>query len=232
MLMFRISGRSTHLLFRLPSRALTCFSVAVAVAIGLTGCASLSTPIPGPLHTTVPSAASSALRDSINTSGRFSASSAQGKASGQFQLIAARGAISLSLFSPLGTPLAEITARPANNNAAQAGLATARFSDGREVTAPRLTALLADVLPIDVPDAVLLAWLQGQPATADAPPGPVNVIREGDRGAVQAFTQAGWEVVISERWPEDGLPRRMRWSAMVSGESAELRWALDRWTAQ
>lgn len=205
---------------------------AIIASICIAGCATLPPPS---ARTTTPTSPTTtapvdAVRDSVGTSGRFSVSSAQGQASGQFQLAAARGEISLSLFSPLGTSLAEITALPADRSANRPGQATARFSDGRELTAARLSSLLADVMPLDVPDTALLAWLQGQPAPADALPGPLSVIRESERGNVQSFTQAGWDVTIAERWPDTGLPRRMRWTSTFNGESVELRWVLDRWT--
>lgn len=205
---------------------------AIIASICIAGCATLPPPS---VRTTTPASPTTtapvdALRDSFGTSGRFSVSSAQGQASGQFQLAAARGEISLSLFSPLGTSLAEIVALPVDRSANRPGQATARFSDGRELTAARLSSLLADVMPLDVPDTALLAWLQGQPAPADALPGPVSVIRESERGSLQSFTQSGWDVTIAERWPDTGWPRRMRWTSTFKGESVELRWVLDRWT--
>jgi outer membrane biogenesis lipoprotein LolB len=150
--------------------------------------------------------------------------------SGQFRYSQQGEARTLNLFSPLGTPLADIVADHAT--------ATLTQANGAKQTAASLSELLRTVIDLPVTDGTLTAWLQGQPSAAAAPMVlAANGAEHDASGLPSRFVESGWEIVISARM--DGAdatatakaPKRMRWS-LVGQPDTEVRWVIDEWRAQ
>ena len=163
----------------------------------------------------------------FSLSGRFSAKTASEQVSGQFRYAQSDAERTLSLFSPLGTPVADIVATRDSATLTQAG--------GETQTAASLAALLRTVIDLPVTDAMLSAWLQGLPSTA--PTAMVSSVERDASGRLTAFVEAGWRVEISARMDPGesgrdavGAPRRMRWSLAALPET-EVRWVIDQWSA-
>ena len=125
----------------------------------------------------------------------------------------------MSLFSPLGTPLAEIYADRQS--------ATLTLSNGQVERAASLTALMRSVIDLPVTDAMLSTWLQGRPFDASVL-AATTTERDG-LGAPSRFIESGWEIAISARMDGNaGAPKRMRWS-MQGQPDTEVRWVIDEW---
>ena len=125
----------------------------------------------------------------------------------------------MSLFSPLGTPLAEINADRQS--------ATLTLSNGQVQRAASLTDLMRTVIDLPVTDATLSAWLQGVPFDS-ALLSEKNVERDAS-GAPSRFFESGWEISISARMDgNSAVPKRMRWS-MQGQPDTEVRWVIDEW---
>ena len=161
-------------------------------------------------------------RAEFSLSGRFSAKNGNEQASGQFRYAqsgADGSSRQMSLFSPLGTPLAEITADRES--------ATLTLSNGQVQRAASLTDLMRTVIDLPVTDAMLSAWLQGLPFDSRALVSP-GAERDAS-GVPSRFVEAGWDIEISARM-EGGIaaPKRMRWS-MRGQPDTEVRWVIDEW---
>lgn len=169
--------------------------------------------------------ATQTLATQFSLSGRFSAKTASEHVSGQFRYTQRDAERTLNLFSPLGTPLADITARRDS--------ATLTQANGSTQTAASLAALLRTIIDLPVTDAMMSAWLQGMPSTPDV---AMNKDTERDAtGLLMQFTEGGWRIEISARMasgPGAGMtgstPRRMRWSLM-GWPDTEVRWVVDVW---
>lgn len=157
--------------------------------------------------------------------GRFSAKNGKEQASGQFRYSQTVGERHLSIYSPLGTPLAEITA-----DATGAALVAA---NGATQRAESIVHLLRNVIDLPVTDSQLSLWLQGRPSEASV---GANAVRERDPLArISRFNESGWDISVSDRFTADDAngnvadaPRRMRW--MLSGDpDTEVRWIVDEW---
>ena len=163
------------------------------------------------------------IRTQFSLSGRFSAKNGTDQVSGQFRYVqrGAEGASrQMSLFSPLGTPLAEIDA---DRQSARLTLA-----NGQVQRAASLTDLMRTVIDLPVTDATLSAWLQGLPFDASV---LTAVTTERDEsGAPSRFLESGWEIAISARMERNlAAPKRMRWS-MQGQPDTEVRWVIDEWS--
>ena len=128
---------------------------------------------------------------------------------------------SLQLFSPLGTPLAEIVAN--------ATVATLTQANGSTQTAASLSELLRTVIDLPVTDAMFSAWLQGLPATTNG----VGAIERDASGLPSRFIENGWEIVVAARMEPaertvQSPPKRMRWALQAEADT-ELRWVIDEW---
>ena len=167
-------------------------------------------------------------RTQFSLSGRFSAKNGKDQASGQFRYSQSGrdgAARQMSLFSPLGTPLAEIVADRES--------ATLTLSNGELQRAATLSEMLRTVIDLPVTDSMLSAWLQGLPFDAAV---ASSVVTERDAtlerdalGRPTRFVQAGWEITISARMDDNpGAPKRMRWSLVAQPET-EVRWVIDEW---
>ena len=195
------------------------FWVAVAALVVLPGCAlQPAALVPGSL--TVPHIS---IRTQFSLSGRFSAKNGTEQASGQFRYAQSgiNGAVrQMSLFSPLGTPLAEINADRQS--------ATLTLSNGQVQRAASLTDLMRTVIDLPVTDAMLSAWLQGLPFDASVL-AATNTERDAS-GLLSRFVESGWEITISARMEGNvAAPKRMRWS-MQGQPDAEVRWVIDEWS--
>ena len=127
----------------------------------------------------------------------------------------------MSLFSPLGTPLAEITADRQS--------ARLTLSNGQVQRAASLTDLMRTVIDLPVTDATLSAWLQGLPL--DASVLAATTTERDASGTPSRFVESGWEVTISARMEGSvAAPKRMRWS-MQGQPDTEVRWVIDEWSA-
>lgn len=166
-----------------------------------------------------------ALATEFSLSGRFSARNGAEQVSGQFRYSQNGPARSLNLFSPLGTPLADIVAN--------GQMATLTQADGATQSAESLSGLLRSVIDLPVTDVALAAWLQGQPSSTDG--ARITRIERNGAGMPTLFVESGWEIVISERMKAGDFasgvaiaPKRMRWT-LVGQPETEVRWVIDQW---
>lgn len=206
-------------------------AVVVLSLLALSGCAVNS-------QTQVPDRSvivQSMLATNFSLSGRFSAKNGSEQVSGQFRYAQLGESRTLNLFSPLGTPLADIVA--------DRTAATLTQANGATQSAASLSALLRTVIDLPVTDATLSAWLQGQPSASAAPAVWVASGTERDAsGLPSRFVESGWEIVISARMEGADAPtstttatvttapKRMRWSLMGQPDT-EVRWVIDEWRA-
>ena len=171
------------------------------------------------------------LAKQFSLSGRFSAKTGAEQVSGQFRYAQNDAERTLNLFSPLGTPLADIVANR--------DVATLTQANGATQSAVSLSQLLRTVIDLPVTDGMLSAWLQGLPSVASAP----GTERDA-AGLPSRFVESGWEIEISARMNgaevaqnvpntanTQGAPKRMRWSLRALPDT-EVRWVIDEWRAQ
>ena len=201
------------------------FGVAVVALIVVSGCA--LQPATSASNSVTVSPIS--LRPQFSIAGRFSAKNGSEQASGQFRYAQSGDGGSdgitrqMSLFSPLGTPLAEINADRAS--------ATLTLANGHVQRAASLTDLMRTVIDLPVTDLMLSAWLQGQPFDAS-----VLAATSSERdasGAPTRFVESGWEIMVSARMDGSAnaaAPKRMRWS-LLGQPDTEVRWVIDEWSA-
>lgn len=192
----------------------------VALIFALSGCAGITTQPPAsPALSTTAHAATVAPRTQFAMAGRFSAKGEREQASGQFRYAESPARRTLSLFSPLGTALAEVVVEGATVTLTDA-------NGGRQV-ATSVAELLRPIIDLPIQEAVLSAWLQGLPAANP----PSTAVERDAAGWPLRFRQAGWDIEVSARQAESGAPSRMRWS--LSGQpDIEVRWVIDEWWAQ
>jgi outer membrane biogenesis lipoprotein LolB len=194
--------------------------VAAALAAMLvSGCAQQ----PAALSATSQLVTAGTAQTQFSLSGRFSAKNGNEQASGQFRYAQSGpdGTLrQMSLFSPLGTPLAEISADRQS--------AALTLSNGQVQRAASLTDLMREVIDLPVNDATLSAWLQGLPLDRTLL-GAKGVERDAS-GAPARFVESGWEITISARMDGNfAAPKRMRWS-MLGQPDTEVRWVIDEWS--
>ena len=189
-------------------------------ALLLSGCALQPVALPTASQTV----AAGSIRMQFSLSGRFSAKNGNDQASGQFRYTQSGsdgGLRQMSLFSPLGTPLAEISADRES--------ATLTLSNGQVQRAASLTDLMRTVIELPVTDAMLSAWLQGLPFDANVL--AATTAERDTLGAPSRFVESGWEITISARMDGNAAaPKRMRWS-MQGQQDTEVRWVIEEWSA-
>lgn len=191
--------------------------VALAVAL-LAGCA---TPLPVARSASLTTGTALSPRSSFSLSGRFSAKTSAEQVSGQFRYMQTESLRTLNLFSPLGTPVADIVATR--------DAATLTQASGNTQSAASLADLLRTVIDLPVTDAMMSAWLQGLPSTLET--AALNGLERDATGLPTRFVESGWEIQISARMEsQPRAPRRMRWSLMGQSDT-EVRWAIDEWSA-
>lgn len=204
-----------------PARASVLRRMAAGLCVSALLAACSSVPV-----LRAPASTTQALATQFSLSGRFSAKTASEQVSGQFRYTQNGADRTLNLFSPLGTPLADIIATRDS--------ATLTQANGGTQTAASLAELLRTVIDLPVTDAMMSAWLQGLPSTLDAT--AVKGEARDATGLLTRFTESGWSIEISVRMEAGqgtqtatNAPRRMRWS--VAGlPDTEVRWAIDAWT--
>ncbi len=162
--------------------------------------------------------ATMAPRAQFSMAGRFSAKGEREQVSGQFRYTEAPGRRTLSLFSPLGTALAEVVA--------EGGVVTLTDANGGRQVAASVVELLRPTIDLPVQDTALSSWLQGLPSTTEA----VTGVERDAAGWPRRFLQAGWDIEIGERLRDSGAPRRMRWSFPAQPD-VEVRWLIDEWAS-
>ena len=162
------------------------------------------------------------LAKQFSLAGRFSAKNGVEQVSGQFRYAQNDAERTLNLFSPLGTPLADIVANR--------DVATLTQANGATQSAVSLSHLLRTVIDLPVTDVMLSAWLQGLPSVASVP----STERDSS-GRPSRFVESGWEIEISGRMNgaeaaqnTQGAPKRMRWSLRALPDT-EVRWVIDEW---
>lgn len=172
-----------------------------------------------------PVVAQTVLAKQFSLSGRFSAKNGAEQVSGQFRYSQNDADRMLNLFSPLGTPLADIVANR--------DVATLTQASGATQSAASLSHLLRMVIDLPVTDQMLSAWLQGQPSLAS-----VQGTERDATGLPSRFVESGWEVIISARMDgveatqsPSGAPKRMRWTLQALPDT-EVRWVIDEWRAR
>ena len=172
-----------------------------------------------------PVVAQTVLAKQFSLSGRFSAKNGAEQVSGQFRYSQNDADRTLNLFSPLGTPLADIVANR--------DVATLTQASGATQSAASLSHLLRMVIDLPVTDQMLSAWLQGQPSLAS-----VQGTERDATGLPSRFVESGWEVIISARMDgveatqsPSGAPKRMRWTLQALPDT-EVRWVIDEWRAR
>ena len=194
---------------------------ALCVSVLLSACTST----PMSVVPTNNAAATQTLAKQFSLAGRFSAKNGAEQVSGQFRYSQNDAERTLNLFSPLGTPLADIVANR--------DVATLTQANGATQSAASLSHLLRTVIDLPVTDVMLSAWLQGQPSEAS-----IQGAERDVTGLPSRFVEGGWEVMISARM--DGAdaaqntlnaPKRMRWS-LLGQPDTEVRWVIDEWRAQ
>ena len=193
------------------------FFCALLVASVLAGCASLPAP-------SQPDMAGPTLvaRGQFTMSGRFSAKNEREQVSGQFRYAETPAIRTLSLFSPLGTAVADIVAT--------GGTVTLTQANGTTQSAASVSELLRTVIDLPVTDRALSFWLQGLPAAyGHAGRADLSNMELDPSGRPSRFVEAGWEIAIAERFADTGGPRRMRWSLAGQPET-EVRWVIDAWS--
>ena len=192
--------------------------------LALSGCAVTSqTQAPGRLDV-----AQTALAKQFSVAGRFSAKNGAEQVSGQFRYSQNDAERTLNLFSPLGTPLADIVA--------SRDVATLTQANGATQSAASLSRLLRTVIDLPVTDVMLSAWLQGLPSVPS-----VQAAERDATGLPSRFVESGWEIIISARMDgtealqnpanTSGAPKRMRWSLQALADT-EVRWVIDEWRAR
>jgi outer membrane biogenesis lipoprotein LolB len=188
--------------------------------LAISGCA-----VTGQTQAPGPQVVAQTLAKQFSLSGRFSAKNGAEQVSGQFRYSQNDAERTLNLFSPLGTPLADIVANR--------DVATLTRANGETQSAASLSHLLRTVIDLPVTDAMLSAWLQGQPSLASA-----QGTERDAAGQPSRFVEGGWEVLISARMDgsdatqntanTSGAPKRMRWSLQALPDT-EVRWVIDEW---
>lgn len=192
------------------------FFYAILVAAGLAGCAGV--PQPSRVDTTI---LALNARDQFTMSGRFSAKNEREQVSGQFRYSETPVLRTLSLFSPLGTAVADIVAT--------GGSVTLTQANGTTQSAASVSALLRTVIDLPVTDRALSFWLQGLPAAQVDGSAALSGLESDASGRPSRFVESGWEILVSERFPDSGGPKRMRWSLAGQPET-EVRWVIDAWS--
>lgn len=186
------------------------------MALMLAGCASL-TPAPS---TGTGVAVPITARTEFTLSGRFSARNERDQVSGQFRYAETPAVRALSLYSPLGTAMADIVA--------EGGKVTLTQTNGATQTAGSVAELLRTVIDLPVTDRTLSSWLQGLPSisreTNTAP------VERDANGWPTRFIEAGWEITVTDRAANSGAPKRMRWTLAGQPET-DVRWVIDEWSA-
>ena len=169
--------------------------------------------------------AQTVLAKQFSLSGRFSAKNGTEQVSGQFRYSQNDAERTLNLFSPLGTPLADLVANR--------DVATLTQANGATQSAASLSHLLRVVIDLPVTDQMLTAWLQGQPSVAS-----VQGTERDATGLPSRFVESGWEIIISARMNDaevtqsaSGAPKRMRWTLQTLPDT-EVRWVIDEWRAR
>ena len=169
--------------------------------------------------------AQTVLAKQFSLSGRFSAKNGTEQVSGQFRYSQNDAERTLNLFSPLGTPLADLVANR--------DVATLTQANGATQSAASLSHLLRAVIDLPVTDQMLTAWLQGQPSVAS-----VQGTERDATGLPSRFVESGWEIIISARMNDaevtqsaSGAPKRMRWTLQTLPDT-EVRWVIDEWRAR
>ena len=161
------------------------FYVVVATLVALSGCALQ----PAALVPSLVAVPQISTRAQFSLSGRFSAKNGKEQASGQFRYAQSGSdgtTRQMSLFSPLGTPLAEISADRES--------AALTLANGQVQRAASLTDLLRTVIDLPVTDRMLSAWLQGLPF--DSSVLAATTTERDASGAPSRFVESGWEVTI------------------------------------
>ncbi|WP_322401822.1 outer membrane lipoprotein LolB [Massilia luteola] len=201
----------------MPMHRLSRFACAVACAAALAGCATTSNV---PLAN--PAAQVGAYRDTIDLNGRLAANySKDGQPqsiNGNFTWVQRPGRIDVSLFSPLGQTVAEITVTP--------GTATLTQSGRQPRVEKDIDTLTAKALGWTLPVSGLRDWLQGYAVAA----GGKRFIASPAHDSV--VTNDGWRLRFVE-WqngPQGApMPRRIdaERSTTAVGDALTIRIVID-----
>lgn len=185
------------------------FLLALALLLGLAGCASLEPMAPGAV-------ARRGEAGIFRIEGRFSLRHEQNSYSGRLAWEHSPLLDQIFLMNPFGQGVAEIT-----RDSAGARLVTADRVV-REAADPE--ALVHEVLGYPLPLAGLAEWLQ-----ARAPAGAV--VQRDEQGRLASFTHAGWE--IDYDYPEASSADTLPWRLHARhGDLLDLKLRIDDWKSE
>lgn len=176
----------------------------------LAGCATL--PAPKPLGTAV---APAGYLNQFHLAGRISVRRGNEGSSGNLQWQHLGQSDEVTLLTPLGQAVAQITRRPG-----QARLFTA---NGRSYVAHNVTGLTEEALGYPLPLEGLQYWVQGKAA-----PGEPAQVQKDAKGLVASIQQEGWQIHYPRYQPVAGqaLPALID----LSNGEVTVRVVIDQWT--
>ena len=181
---------------------------AVGAVLLLAACAGPSPSGPAP---TAPFASAA---EPFAAEGRLSARHGSNAASVHFAWIHRPPRDVLTVTSPLGQTIAELSGD------ISAGRVKVQTAEGRRDEATDWTTLTERTLGFRLPVEGLAAWIRAAPH-ADA----AYSIETDREGRVSLLRQAGWEIVYDYPDPDARRPGRLR----ITYPDLEIRMAIDRW---
>ena len=160
-------------------------------------------------------AALPAVESSFEVTGRLSARHGEEAFAGSFRWKHAAERDELSLASPTGQTVAQLSGDPQG--------VQLRSANGRIETAGSWTALTERGLGWRLPVDGLAFWIQGAPKS-----GVPFAVEAGEDGRASVLRQDGWTIVYQAYAPAaDAVPRPARLT--LSYPDVELRLAVDSW---
>lgn len=176
----------------------------------LAGCATL--PSPQPLGTAV---APAGYLNQFHLAGRISVRRGNEGSSGGLQWQHLGQTDEVSLLTPLGQAVAQITRRP--------GEARLFTSNGRSYIARNVTGLTEEALGYPLPLEGLQYWIQGKAA-----PGVPAQVQKDAKGLVSSIQQEGWQIHYPRYQPvgAQALPALID----LSNGDVTVRVVIDHWT--
>lgn len=145
----------------------------------------------------------------FEASGRLSAKHGSEAAAANFRWLHAPGRDELTLTTPLGSTLAQLSG--------SAGEVRLALPDGRSAQAPDWEALTANVLGAPIPVRGLASWVRASPHAGSAHSAELD-----GAGRVAVLRQDGWEIVYG--YGDGRQPRTLR----LGYPNTEIRLVLDR----
>jgi outer membrane lipoprotein LolB len=182
--------------------------VALASAVLLAGCAGT------PVATTGAEASRPFVDTPFVAVGRLSARHGSDAVAVEFRWQHAPPRDALTVSSPLGQTVAELTGD------ASARLVEVRTADGRRDSASDWSELTQRVLGFPLPLNAVAAWIRGAPRD-----GAPSTMERAPDGRASLLRQDGWEIVYDYADAAARMPARLR----ISYPEFEIRVVIDQW---